>query len=96
MKPVTEDQVQKLLSGLEAREKEALRVLSEKTGETKEPAGRMTARVFGFRSSSVSPSAAEVADVVDMLPRRADRLRRATSAGVFLYSAVTRSTSSTN
>ena len=96
MKPVTEDQVQSLLNGLERREKEALRALAEKSESPKKAGGRMTAKVFGFRASSKARSVSSSGGVVDMEPRRRDRLRRATSKGFFLYSAVARNASPTS
>ena len=96
MKPVTEDQVQSLLNGLERREKEALRALAEKSADPKRTGGRLTGKVFGFRVTSKSKGAETSEGVVEFQPRRKEKLRRVTSRGFFLYSAVARGASQTN
>ena len=97
MKPVTEDQVQTLLAGLERREKEALKTLAEETDTYPLAGGRVTARVLRFTKSR--PNIAEYRDVIgdDVVPFEAQRVARRsrrTSKGLFFYSAGDRSAKS--
>lgn len=85
MKPVTEDQVQMLLDGLEKREKEALKTLDRATSLAGAAEGRLTANVFRLRSKPRLVAGEAQGDVVDIASRRIERRRRMTSKGFFLY-----------
>ena len=87
MKPVTEDQVQALLSGLEQREKEALRLLANKTSEAKTASGRLTAKVLPLGKRSADKSSPLPNDVVELAEKRNDRRHRVRSKGFFYYAA---------
>ena len=90
MTPVTEDQVQSLLDGLERREKAALRALAASTDAMPAAGGRMTARVLRFaRATSQARTvteAPEATEPVALAAERVKRQRRRTSKGFFLYS----------
>ena len=90
MKPVTEDQVQSLLQGLEKREKEALKALDRDAKTTRTATGRMTANVFRLRSTPRQSGPVHEAAVVDFDDKRAERRQRITSKGFFFYATETR------
>ena len=85
MKPVTEDQVQMLLSGLGKREKAALLALDRETKAASTASGRMTANVFRIKSSLRNVVPNGETDVVDIGARRRQQRRRITSKGFFFY-----------
>ena len=89
MKPVTEDQVQNLLQGLEEREKESLKALATETDTLSKSGGSMTARVLSFAGMRAEPAHEAVGgqDVVPLSSYRAAARRRLTSRGMFFYSA---------
>ncbi|MXQ09391.1 hypothetical protein GQ651_16210 [Alphaproteobacteria bacterium GH1-50] len=90
MTPVTEDQVQSLMDGLERREKAALRALAASTETMPAAGGRMTARVLGFARAATQPQTSRAitgpSEPVTLAAERAKRQRRRTSKGFFLYS----------
>ena len=85
MKPVTEDQVQALLSGLEKREKEALRVLTQKAADMTDEPGQMTAKILRIREQMRRTTSASGGEVVEMDEKRRQRHRRISSKGFFYY-----------
>ena len=89
MKPVTEDQVQNLLQGLEEREKESLKALATETDALTRSGGSMTARVLSFAGMRAEPAheSAGCGGVVPLSAYRAAARRRLTSRGMFFYSA---------
>lgn len=87
MTPVTEDQVQALLSGLEKREKEALRALTEKASDMTQEPGRMTAKILKLRVQAEASSPQEDGSVVALARARKERRRRVTSKGFFYYTS---------
>lgn len=90
MKPVTEDQVQSLLDGLEKREKEALRALAADAETMPMSGGRVTAKVLRFASGSdlgSLDSAGVDFGIVPLDVHRAKTRRRRTSKGLFYYVA---------
>ena len=82
-----EDQVQALLSGLEKREKEALRALTEKASDMTQEPGRMTAKILKLRVQAEASSPQEDGRVVALARARKERRRRVTSKGFFYYTS---------
>ena len=87
MKPVTEDQVQKLMDGLERREKAAMNRLEQKTAEIARAHGRLTARVLSLPTPSQRPKASSSGDVVEIKAERRARRRLVSSKGFYFYSS---------
>lgn len=87
MKPVTEDQVQKLMDGLERREKAAMGRLERKTAEIAQARGRFTARVLSLPTSNRSAKASHSGDVIEMKAERNARRRLVSSKGFYFYSS---------
>ena len=90
MKPVTEDQVQTLLDGLEMREKAALRKLERKTAASKAVGERMTAKIFRLKSTPRITEGGGASEVVDIAAKRRERRERISSKGFFFYSVAPR------
>jgi hypothetical protein len=87
MTPITEDHVLSLMKGLEVREKNALKRLSDCQAPTGADGGGVTARLFSF-SRSMSPHPEPQANggrLVALEAVRAARRARRSVQGRFLY-----------